>query len=509
MAKMLPGLEDATRINQTLVNDHNLVDEKGDPIDFYKMMVTDRIKLQRKAPFWAIVLQSMLCVEVPYNHPLVKTLATDGARIFYNPLFMFLIGEDARMFVLAHEVCHVIFDTFTRRGERDFRIWNYASDYVINQVLKDAGLTMPDAGKIKAALDKMRAMGVGNMDEIDAFVEKFDLKKPEKVVGLQDDKYKEMTQEQVYEDLTKEAEQKMKQMLQKLGYGGGKPPPGKGGGKGQKSPGKGQGDPGDPGDGDGDPEDGEGEGPGNIDLADALGLGTLDSHIMEELMEDEDFVDAAQRIRSAVEAASAQGRGTVPGAIASLLEANNKSKVNWRSLLQAEAMDRVPEDYSWERPMAALFPMGITLPDMTYEDSLRACLVVDTSGSMSDDDLRKVLTELQAIGRQFTRFYLRVIQCDTNVQEEVYEFTHENLHELATFKFSGRGGTIYLPAMEYVAEHRDEYDWMVFFTDGGGEGWNDHMKPKLPPLVWLIVQNYTTPPGRPTWGQVIMYDKYE
>lgn len=508
MARTLPGLEDAEKINAILVEAQNLLDEKGEPVDFHKMVITDRIKLQRKAAFWAIVLQSMPCIQVPYNHPLVKTLATDGARIFYNPLFMYLIGEDGRMFVLAHEVCHVIFDTFTRRGERDFRVWNYASDYVINQVLKDAGLSMPDAGKIKAALEKMRQMGLANMDEIEAFAEKFNLNKPEQVVGLQDDKYKEMTQEAVYELLMQEGEQKLRQLLQQMKAGG------KGKGKGGKgnSPGQGQGQ--GQGDGDGDPQDGDGDGgggmPDSIDIADALGLGTLDAHIMEELMEDDDFVDAAQRIRSAVEAAEAQGRGTVPGVIASLIEANNKSKVSWRSLLSAEAMDRIPEDYSWETPDPVLMQHGITMPGISYGDRLRACLVADTSGSMSDDDLRKVLTEFQGIGRQFTHFELTILQCDAAVQESaIIKFTEEDLDTLHGFKFEGRGGTYYMPAMQWVAERREEFDWMVFFTDGGGEGWNPEMKPKLPPLVWLIIQNFTTPKEPPSWGQVIMYDKYD
>lgn len=507
MARTLPGLEDAERINAALVQDNNLLDERGEPVDFPTMIITDRIKLQRKAAFWAIVLQSMPCVQVPYNHPLVKTLATDGARIFYNPLFMYLIGEDARMFVLAHEVCHVIFDTFTRRGDRDFRIWNYASDYVINQVLKDAQLSMPDAGKIKSALERMRQMGLANMDEIEAFAEKFGLNKPEQVVGLQDDKYKEMTQEAVYELLTKEAEGKMQQLLQKLKAAGGGQGKGKGKGKGQPGQGDGSG----PQDGQGDDgdQDGDGDGmPDNIDLADALGLGTLDVHIMEELMEDDDFVDAAQRIRSAIEAASAQGRGTVPGVIQQLVDTNRKSKVNWRSKLSAEAMDRIPEDYSWETPDPVLMQQGITMPGISYGDRLRACLVVDTSGSMSDDDLRKVLTEFKGIGRQFTHFELTILQCDASVQGTALKITDEDLDQLDNFGFQGRGGTYYLPAMEWVAERRDEFDWMVFFTDGGGEGWNEHMKSKLPSLVWLIIENFTTPKEPPTWGTVIMYDKY-
>ncbi len=558
MPNVLPGLERTGEINEAIRG--LLVTPKGEQVDVHTMMVDDRIKLQRRVPFWAIVLQSMISREVPYNHPLISTCATDGARVYYNPLFMHLIGESGRMFVLAHEVCHVYFDTFTRRGDRNFRIWNYASDYVINQVLKDSGLEMPKQSVINDAIAKMRALGMPNVDEVQKYLEGFKLTSPEDIIGLQDDQYKEMTQEQVYEVLVAKAEKILQQRKQQGGQGGqGQPQQGQGQGQkqqqgqgqqGQGQPGQnqqggkgqgqgqgqgqkqqGQGGGGQPGDeeadalgggqgdmielGGDDPQDGQGQGNGKgpqrqpgDDLADALGLGTLDVHLMDEMMDDDDFVETAQRLRGAVEAALTQGRGTVPGAIVSLIEKANKPRVNWRSLLQAEAMDRIPEDYSWQVPDPSFMPLGITLPSMSYDDQLRACLVVDTSVSMSDDDLSKVYTEFQSIMRQFTNFKLDVLQCDAAIQGEPKHFDQENIDELRNFRFEGRGGTYYMPAMKWIAERREDYDWVVFFTDGGGEGWNPEMQRHLPPFVWLIIENCTTPGEQPTWGRVIMYDKY-
>lgn len=559
MPNVLPGIEDAGEVNEAIRG--LLVNAKGEPIDIKEMMTDDRIKMSRKVPFWAIVLQSMLSKEVPYNHPLVSTCATDGSRIYYNPAFMHLIGESGRLFVLAHEMCHVIFDTFTRRGDRNFRIWNYASDYVINQVLVETGLEMPKQATIQDAINKMRAMGSPDIDKLEKYLEGFKLTSPEAVIGLHDPtSYKGMTQEQVYELLVAKAEKILKQRQQQQQSGGGqgqqqqgqgqqqpgqgqpgKGQPGQGQqgqkgqgggqgqqpGQGQKQPGQGGG--GQPGDeeadalgggqGDmielGDDDQGEGQGQGQgrqrqpgDDLADALELGTLDVHLMDEMMNEDDFVQNAQRIRGAVEAALMQGRGTVPESIISVIEAANKPRVNWRSLLQAEAMDRVPEDYDWARPDPAFMPLGITLPTINYDDQLRACLVVDTSGSMSDDDLGKVYSEFASIMRQFTNFKLDILQCDADIQGEAKSFTQENIDELAQFRFQGRGGTYYMPAMEWIAERRDEYDWVVFFTDGGGEGWNAHMQSKLPPFVWLIIENCTTPKEPPNWGRVIMYDRY-
>jgi predicted metal-dependent peptidase len=72
-----------------------------------------------------------------------STMATDGYRIYYNADFCRCLRPKDLSFVLAHEVGHCIFGHLERRGERDQKKWNLATDFAINLVLHDFGMRVP------------------------------------------------------------------------------------------------------------------------------------------------------------------------------------------------------------------------------------------------------------------------------------------------------------------------------------------------------------------------------
>jgi len=74
------------------------------------------------------------------------TAATDGKRLYINPLFFNDIDTEERIGLLAHEVMHVGFDHMHRCGNRNPKIWNFAADYVINNLLIKAGYSLPAGG---------------------------------------------------------------------------------------------------------------------------------------------------------------------------------------------------------------------------------------------------------------------------------------------------------------------------------------------------------------------------
>jgi len=73
----------------------------------------------------------------------VKTMATDGVRLFYNPEFVATLSAAELPGVLAHEVMHPGLQHHVRRGNRSLKRWNMACDYAINPLVIDAGLTLP------------------------------------------------------------------------------------------------------------------------------------------------------------------------------------------------------------------------------------------------------------------------------------------------------------------------------------------------------------------------------
>lgn len=102
-------------------------------------------KMLRKYPAFGSTISSVKYQIVGNDHP-VKTAATDGKTIYVNADFMASLPEDEQVFTMAHEVCHIALKHIQRSKGKDQRLWNIATDGVINQHLKKDGLSMPDGG---------------------------------------------------------------------------------------------------------------------------------------------------------------------------------------------------------------------------------------------------------------------------------------------------------------------------------------------------------------------------
>ena len=92
----------------------------------------------------------------------VNTAGTDGKRVVFNVNFLSSLTYDEQVCLFSHEIMHVAFDHIIRSKDRDHDIWNDATDSVINQMLKDAGLPLPGGG-----IDMPEAMGQSAEDMYD------------------------------------------------------------------------------------------------------------------------------------------------------------------------------------------------------------------------------------------------------------------------------------------------------------------------------------------------------
>lgn len=128
-------------------------------------------RLLMKHIFYASALLASPRIET--NH--IPTAATDSVKIYWNPAFFAKLKVDGIIFVLAHEVLHILLKHRLRMGTRLPRMWNHACDYVINRLLIE--------GK------------VGKMPE-------------GKEAGLYDRRFDGMSEEKIYEILKREQEQK-------------------------------------------------------------------------------------------------------------------------------------------------------------------------------------------------------------------------------------------------------------------------------------------------------------
>ena len=85
-------------------------------------------------------------------------------------------------------------------------------------------------------------------------------------------------------------------------------------------------------------------------------------------------------------------------------------------------------------------------------------LAIDTSGSVSDNELREFMGEMHHIYR--CGVDITVVQCDTMIRSvEPYRGKFE-------MTVLGRGGTEFDPVLEYFNANLNKYTSLVYFTDG-------------------------------------------
>lgn len=96
-----------------------------------------KVAIVTQHPFFASILMKRKLIE----DNTIPTAAVDQrGQIYYNKSFVDKLSVDELVFLLCHEVGHVIGQHTLRRGSRNAKRWNIAGDAWINDMLKDAGV---------------------------------------------------------------------------------------------------------------------------------------------------------------------------------------------------------------------------------------------------------------------------------------------------------------------------------------------------------------------------------
>jgi len=110
-------------------------------IEAIPVMSKAKARMLMKHVFFASLLLSTKVVAVPG----CRTAFTDMTIIGYDPDFIESLKDpDLVLFVLAHEMMHIVFKHGFNQGSRDHRRLNIAQDYVINWMLADNGFKLWD-----------------------------------------------------------------------------------------------------------------------------------------------------------------------------------------------------------------------------------------------------------------------------------------------------------------------------------------------------------------------------
>jgi len=129
-----------------------------------------RTKLILDRPFLgALVLRLPMQSADPQWCP---STATDARKFYYNPEFVAALSGPHLQFVLAHEALHCALSHFARRGHRNRKRWDLASDLAVNALLVADGLEAPPGALVDMGFEGMTA------EEIYPFIEANDDDEP-------------------------------------------------------------------------------------------------------------------------------------------------------------------------------------------------------------------------------------------------------------------------------------------------------------------------------------------
>lgn len=363
-------------------------------------LVTARIGLLLRHPFFGNLATRMKLIDAS---DWCATLATDGRNFYYNNSFVDKLKPKEAEFGFAHEVLHNVFDHMGRRDNRDPQLSNIAADYAANQILKDE-----------------------RIGEVPTFIKIF-----------QDNKYRGMSYEQIYDDLYEKAEKIDLSQLGEL----------------LDEHLDGEGDE----DGDGN-EDGDQEGNGK-------GRPRLTA---EEKKAIRDEIKEAM-----VAAAQAAGAGKVPAGVRRLIQDFTEPKMDWRQLLRMNIQSIIKSNFSFQRPNRKSQHCGAVLPGMMNEETIDVSVAIDMSGSISDAMAKDFISEVKGIMDEYVDFKLDLWCFDTQVYNYA-RFTGDTADEIMSYEVKGGGGTDFDVNYQFMKDEGIEPKRFIMFTDGYPCGsWGD------------------------------------
>ena len=101
------------------------------------------------------------------------------------------------------------------------------------------------------------------------------------------------------------------------------------------------------------------------------------------------------------------------------------------------------------------------MPSVKKEE-IDVTMVVDTSGSMSDDDLRECMSEVLGLLRTFEQVKITLFSCDTMLSRAS---TISNEFDIETTRLVGGGGTTYRPIFKRIMDKELETKVLIYLGD--------------------------------------------
>lgn len=401
-------------------------------------------------PFCGSVSMSMDLV--PTHDIRLPTAATDGTQIYFDIEFLASLKPDERMFVFCHEVWHAIMLHLVRRGGRDPKLFNIATDIEVNQLLRKDGLTPAPHACLPEVYGFAPDLSAEEYYEL--------LLKRNKRIGSNGDgssstgagnesgsKYGSLSGQfdvHVYEGdpVSEEASEELEDKYGKLGI---------------------------------DPDY----------------CPKAERNAVEKIRET--AISVAQQIE--------RSQGTLPAHILNVVGGLLEPEVAWQELL-AKFITRahLGDSRVWTPPNRRHVYKKLYLQSRRG-NKLKVAIGIDTSGSTSSD-IPKFLAEVDSLVKSFGRYELHYVECDAAVSKyEVYDESNP-LEISQNYDVTGGGGTILKPIFEKLEYEQADVDCCVVFTDGYCDNFEAEEAPPYP-VMWVICKDGTNDYSNFKFGEVL------
>jgi len=379
-------------------------------------------------PFFSIMLRKMPVI----LDERIGTAATNGYSIAINPRFWESLGSQERRFVVMHEIMHVV-ELHPTRGKKFAKY--IATTYGIPESVAHAVFNFVADAKINSLLTNL-GIGAGSLGS--------HIPRIEDVARMLDMSYDDVERESV-ENLAERLirEGKVKIIIVDYGY---------------------------------DPQHGsmslrgDVRDPGEVFDGDTVNEGSEDMRRLRERIErggaDVNEIERVVRRHVTEAAVSAKMAGRLPAALERIVNEVTKPVVDWRRRLRAalepfvgRMIYRCPV-----KPLKRLVLEGEELPSKRTLGMNRVWVLIDTSGSIGAEELKRFVSELYGIVRNVAEMI--VVPWDAQMYDPIVVRTRSDIDRMRLGgKIKGGGGTCIKPALEYVSRHIRSGDAVVIMSD--------------------------------------------
>jgi len=406
--------------------------------DVETKLATARTRLILDKPFLGALVLRLPAVAADQSW--CETTFSDGKAFYYNHDYLDALDVEQTQFALSHEALHCALSHYFRRGHRVKHRWELACDYAVNPMLiKDGLKPTPDAAYLR--------------------------------------EYEGMTAEEIYpclEDNDNSGERDLEQ---------------------KKSDGDADDDSEDQDRSDGgadrqrqqqDNRDGDGDQQQSPDGRGDNGAPRPAAMSPQE----QEALSVQWQQRLAAAAQNALQSGKLEGDMARMVDFLLQPKLPWRMLLARYMSMTARDDYSYSRPSTRRGDPAV-YPSMRSSET-SVVVVIDTSGSISQDEIQEFISEIDAIKSQ-VRARITLLTCDSELNYGC-PWYFEPWDEFAKdIEIRGGGGTSFRPAFDWVDAQDRMPDLLLYFTDA--EGVFPDVEP-LYPVLWLVKGKEAVPFGQ-------------